>query len=125
MTGIEAFNFPAFHSAAEFLRSQGHTVICPAESFGGDDSLPRTDYARYDIHALLQVDGVVLLDGWGRSPGACTEVAVAKWLGLRFFALCRNGLTGERMMVEFAPLNPINTHVETAGGPLPPLVPQT
>lgn len=67
------------------LRQMEYIVISPAETFGGRDDLDRATYGRYDIAALLQVDGVVLLPGWETSEGAQTEVAIAKWLGLHFF----------------------------------------
>lgn len=107
MTGYEKFNYDAFHEAATTLRRLGHVVISPAEAFGGNASLPTIDYARYDIHALLQVDSVVLLDGWGASTGACTEVAIATWLGLSFFAL-----VGPSQLIAITPDNPLGPFLD-------------
>lgn len=90
MTGYENYNYDAFHRAAETLRQMGHVVICPAESFGGDQTHAMTDYARFDVHALLQVEGVVLLPGWMHSDGAKREVVIAQWLGLPFYLLDRD-----------------------------------
>lgn len=118
MSGIPNYNFEAFHLAAEIVRGRGHVVVCPAESFGGEKTLPMGDYARYDTHALLQMDGLVLLAGWERSPGACTEVALAHWLGLFFFEIGWHEFTGETMLVPISPKNPVLAHVELSGGPI-------
>ncbi len=91
MSGYPLHNFPAFHRAAAEVRRLGHAVINPAETFGGRDDLLTSDYARYDISALLQVEGLVLLSGWSDSVGAKTEVAVAHWLGLSFWFLNQFG----------------------------------
>ncbi len=82
MTGIEDFNYPAFHAAAKALRARGYAVINPAEAFGGDQALSFDTYMRYDLICLLKdCDGIVVLDGWEKSPGAVLEVSVASALG--------------------------------------------
>ena len=82
MTGIEDFNYPAFHAAAKALRGRGYPVINPAEAFGGDQALSFDTYMRYDLTCLLKdCDTIVVLDGWEKSPGAVLEVSVASALG--------------------------------------------
>jgi hypothetical protein len=108
MAGYPNYNYDAFHATTAALRDLGHVVICPAESFGGDQGLPITDYARHDLHLLLQADGVVLLDGSGRSIGACTEIAVAAWLGLAFYCLDHGTLRA------FHPENPCKIYAQSA-----------
>lgn len=82
MTGIEDFNYPAFHSAAAKLRARGYPVINPAEAFGGATDLSFDTYMRYDLTCLLRdCDTIVVLEGWEKSPGAVLEVSVASALG--------------------------------------------
>mgnify|MGYP007071572672 CR=1 FL=1 len=85
MSGYPQFNFPEFHRCAGILRSAGYVVLSPAEFFGDTPdavTLSRATVLRMDIHALLQVEGVVVLHGWEISRGAVTEVRIAWELGL-------------------------------------------
>jgi hypothetical protein len=86
MTGLPAFNFPAFHEAARFLRSQGHEVVSPAELDEADDVKPGmrpwAEYLRRDLAALLGCEAVAVLPGWRDSKGASLEVHVASALGM-------------------------------------------
>jgi hypothetical protein len=98
MRGIPHFNFPAFHSAAEYLREQGYDVVSPAEMDQGDpllsaaiaaagppwDNVPGytfMDFMLRDLRALDGVEGIVLLPGWGASRGAHVELAYARATG--------------------------------------------
>ncbi len=102
MSGRVLYNFPAFDSAAADLRSQGITVISPAEldrQSGFDPtSLPadwdwRTLPAHFsldaaikrDLDAIASVDAIHLLPGWQNSKGANAERAMAIWRGLAVF----------------------------------------
>jgi hypothetical protein len=87
MRGIEEFNFPAFHAAAELLRGFGYRVISPAESFGGRTDLPASDYLRADVGSLLEADMVVLLEGWQNSVGVKVELTVAAAIDLPVYEL--------------------------------------
>ena len=81
MTGMLAFNYPAFHAEAARLRALGHRVINPAEN-----DLPEAatwqDHMRDDLRAMLDCDQIHLLPGFGASKGAMLELIVAQALGM-------------------------------------------
>lgn len=82
MTGYPLYNFPAFDEATKHLREAGYLVISPSENYGGAHDLPRKEYIRLDVGALLDVDQVVVLPDWESSRGACLEIAIAQELEL-------------------------------------------
>jgi hypothetical protein len=103
MTGIPQHNFPAFDAATEWLRNCGHEVTSPAEmdrALGYDPKRPETesclyfpDIMRNDLKIVLESDGIVLLDGWERSPGARLERIVAESTGRKVFLIhARSGI---------------------------------
>lgn len=82
MTGLPDLNFPAFHAAAEQLRSRGFEAVNPAEICTDTDG----DWfacMRADIRALCDCDALALLPGWADSKGAHLELHIAHRLGLR------------------------------------------
>lgn len=101
MSGIEHYNFPAFDTAADHLRSLGHTVFNPAESDRNDgfdavalksDGRDAEDHG-FSLRETLKKDlswicdhaeALAVLDGWYRSRGATTETALATALGIDF-----------------------------------------
>jgi len=85
MSGLEDFNYPAFHDAAKRWRAKGWSVISPADNFGGDVALPKEHYMRMDIAQVLQADAIVMLDGWRMSQGAQLEHDIASAIGLEIF----------------------------------------
>lgn len=87
MTGIEDYNYPAFHAAAAQLREAGYVVVNPAENFAGDQSLPWETYLRTAICQVTECDGIALLPGWQESKGAKLEVRVAGALGIHAYGL--------------------------------------
>ena len=83
MTGIEDWNYPAFHEAERWLREHfpGDEIINPATGFDGDTTLPREHYMRAALVNVAKCDRVYLLDGWRQSRGACMEVIAARECG--------------------------------------------
>ena len=77
MTGIEEFNYPAFHAAAKRLRAEGHTVFNPAEIDGGAADKSHAYYMRVDLRALVDCEAIMVLPGWLDSRGARLEVQIA------------------------------------------------
>lgn len=80
MTGYPELNYPAFHSAAEKLRSMGFEVVSPAELNPITEGY--REAMRKDILALLECDHICLLDGWEKSKGATLEHHIATVLDL-------------------------------------------
>ncbi|MEO8021093.1 DUF4406 domain-containing protein [Polaromonas sp.] len=72
MTGLPDLNFPAFNATAATLRAAGHEVENPAE-INPDPTAEWTDCMFADLKALTGCDGIVMLPGWEKSPGAQIE----------------------------------------------------
>lgn len=100
MRGHKLYNFPAFDAAEARLRRLGYDVVNPAaldrargihpETFPEDWDWHKTpegfDLKAVALECLRQVSGchgILLLDGYKESAGACSELALARWLGLR------------------------------------------
>lgn len=81
MTDYPEFNFPAFQEAAARLRAAGFEVEDPSEK-GVIEGWSWEDYLRYDLHKVLECQGVATLPGWENSKGAKLEVYVAEQLGI-------------------------------------------
>jgi len=94
MSGYPEFNFPAFFTAAEKLRSAGWSVFNPAEKEdekGLDPEAYKTGDAKgamqagfnfrevytWDVNKVIESDAIYMLPGWEQSPGARGEHAVA------------------------------------------------
>ena len=86
MSGLPAFNYPAFERAASFIRSRGHDCLNPAET-DEDTSLDRSYYMRAALMDLLVADALVYLPGSEYSEGATTERRVAKALDLPVWSM--------------------------------------
>ena len=81
MTGIDALNFPLFHSEADRLRSLGYEVVNPAE-INTDPCATWNSCMRDDIAELVKCGGIALLPNWQDSRGAKLEHHIAEALGM-------------------------------------------
>jgi hypothetical protein len=111
MTGIPAFNFPAFDAAAAALRAQGFDVVSPAELDDEVDSamarasvdghigsVAKTwgDFLARDVKLLADdgITAIVVLPGWEKSRGARLETFVGNRLcGMPILAISYAGDT--------------------------------
>ncbi len=84
MTGFPFLNFPAFAAEAARLRGLGFEIVSPAE-LNADSDGDWLTCMRVDVRALVECDGVALLDGWEGSEGATLEHEIAHRLGLAVF----------------------------------------
>lgn len=99
MTGIEHYNFPAFHTAADALRGLGHTVFSPAEhdaASGFDAVAVNSDGQDAESHGFSlrkalkadlswicdNADAIALLPNYDNSKGVAAELALADALKL-------------------------------------------
>lgn len=94
MTGIQDFNFPAFHEATNTLRAQDWDIVNPAEldELEGFDSTTAVvsqeayyDVLGRDLRQLMSVEAIIALPGWERSRGAKAEIALARALSKQIF----------------------------------------
>ncbi|WP_269497258.1 dATP/dGTP pyrophosphohydrolase domain-containing protein [Castellaniella sp. S9] len=81
MTGMPDYNYPAFNAAAASLRSAGYDVFNPAQN-GVSPTAAWTQHMRVDITALMDCDGILMLDGWMQSKGARLERHIAVQLDM-------------------------------------------
>lgn len=74
MTGLHNENRARFYDAADRWRSAGFSVVCPPEEDARRGPSVRASTMRRDLALLTRCGGIVLLDGWERSPGALFEL---------------------------------------------------
>lgn len=108
MTGLPAFNYPAFFVAAKVLREHGYDIISPAEQDTPEelahilkskqgahaDFIPGrkySDFLSHDVKLICdQVDGIIYMPGWQKSSGARLETFIALMCKKEHFALYRS-----------------------------------
>jgi nucleoside 2-deoxyribosyltransferase len=89
MSGHPDLNFPAFEQATRELREAGFSVTSPHERDEASGFDPTKEGAQFalrlalqrDVEAVLEADGVALLDGWEESPSAVIESLTAQSKG--------------------------------------------
>lgn len=82
MSGLPAFNYPAFDSAAGRLRLAGFEVLNPAEN-KEPAGAEWTDWMRLGIGQLIRAEAVAYLPGAEGSRGARLEMKLAADLGMK------------------------------------------
>jgi hypothetical protein len=80
MSNLADFNYPAFFKEAARLRCFGFQVVNPAEI--GSPKNDRLTNMRVDLHAMLDCDGIIMMEGWEDAPGASLEKQVMEGLHL-------------------------------------------
>jgi hypothetical protein len=118
MRGYPEYNFPAFHEAARWLRSEGWTIFSPAERDEADptinsdkdqagwaDHLGLDYFMAFDLKAVCEHDAVILLPGWEKSQGARLEAMVAVEVDHPVFEIVKNviRLRGRRQLMHVEP----------------------
>jgi hypothetical protein len=92
MTGQPDYGVRAFGEAAKRLRDAGYEVVSPAELWadhiaavlaGAETVKTYRDYMAVDLPAMLGCDGVAVLPGALKSPGASLEMHLATACGIR------------------------------------------
>lgn len=79
MSGLPAFNRPAFFQAAKEIIAAGDIAINPAVL---PDGLSEADYMSISLSMLQCADAIYLLSEWRASAGARAEYALAEKLGI-------------------------------------------
>jgi Domain of unknown function (DUF4406) len=82
MTGLPAFNYPAFNTEAARLRALGYHVENPAEN-PEPPCKSWEGYMRLALTQMLTCDTIALLPDWDDSRGARIEYRLAVSLGMR------------------------------------------
>lgn len=78
MAGKPDKNKMAFYEAEKRLEEQGHTVLNPAVL---PDGMAPEQYLPICLAMLEQAEGILLLEDWEESPGACLEWKYAVYQG--------------------------------------------
>lgn len=79
VSGMAGHNVAAFHEAKAAIEAAGHGTFCPVDEI--DPGLAHHEAMPACIRALLDCDGVALLDGHDLSIGAGVEKEVARVCG--------------------------------------------
>lgn len=93
-SSYENCNFDRFDEVRDYLKSQGHKPVSPADIdrlFEGWDMYPpgdfspnKEDVARYmerDMNAIRGANAIYMMTGWEHSKGSRNEKAYAEFLG--------------------------------------------
>lgn len=70
-----------FQRGVDLVVGKGHEAVNPCDIDAGVDPTYE-DFMRADIRAMMDCDGILMLDGWEKSAGARCEHHVAAMCGL-------------------------------------------
>ena len=82
MTGLPDYNRPAFAVAERQLLDAGYDVFNPAAQPDVTGWTTADYLIERDLPMLRRCHGVATLPGWQKSPGARTEIELARDLGM-------------------------------------------
>jgi len=103
ISGIEGGNTEAFRVAYLELVEAGHYPVSPID-IGWELKREKgheptwTEYMREDIKALMDCDGILMLDGWNRSKGSRVEKELAEELEIKQITLEREQNGNEKSL---------------------------
>ena len=101
MTGVEAYNWPAFDKYAAIWRKHGWTIVSPAEmdlvlGYTQADGPTCEQALAWDEPVVASCEAIFLLPGWEHSTGVRRELVVAVAHGLDIF----DAVTGDSLWEE-------------------------
>jgi hypothetical protein len=76
ISGVPDHNEPAFSRAEQRLSDN------PITHVGVGGTTPWAEYVKFDLHVMLDCDGIAVLPDWEESRGASLEVYVAQQLAM-------------------------------------------
>lgn len=85
MTGIEAFNYPAFAQEKSRLEHLGYRTASPADMNMEGKEFSWEDCMKEALKMMLSCDAISLLPGWERSRGASIEIGLAREIGMQVY----------------------------------------
>ena len=74
-----------FKVGEDIVREMGAEPINPFDILEQSDELQWIDYMRADIKALVDCDGILMLDNWKDSDGAKLELLIAQGLKMEIY----------------------------------------
>jgi hypothetical protein len=83
ITGNEKDAFAHFERAEKFLQERGHDTVNPMK-LPHNHGKVWSDYMLEDIVALMECDGILMLNNWTESKGAKIEFNIAAAIELEF-----------------------------------------
>lgn len=81
-------NIQAARKVAIAIWEAGHTALCPhlnTARFELDCKAPDQAYLDGDLEMLKRCDGIVMMPGWVKSKGACSEYDYARLNGIQLY----------------------------------------
>jgi len=85
ISDMDNLNKEAFEKAEKLLREKGHQPINPHKIPDPNKEYTYAEYMKIDLRALLDCEGIYMLNDWEKSKGACIENIVATIIDLKIF----------------------------------------
>jgi hypothetical protein len=101
MRGKDKFNFPAFFECESYLTEEFPDIKIVSPAKHDMEVFPDFDYEsndlsgfdfetafKWDLHQVIEADGVILIPGWEKSEGCAVELATARLMDKKAY-VCR------------------------------------